>query len=168
MFYYPGFATNIILAATDMGVFMTKNNGTNWIELADGLPNTVAMHLDYNNQSGKIRLGTHGRGVWELNGSLLGITNFNSNMPEKYFLSNNYPNPFNPSTRITFGILKNQKVRLSVLDILGREISVLVNENLKPGTYEASFRADNLSSGIYFYRLTTDTYSETKRMMLIK
>ena len=168
MFYYPNFATNIILAATDVGVFMTTNNGTNWTELADGLPNTVAMHMDYNSASGKLRLGTHGRGTWELNGSLLGITNYNSELPEKYYLSQNYPNPFNPSTKISFGIVKYGFATLKVYNTLGREVAVLVNKNLSPGTYEASFRGDNLTSGIYFYKLVSNDFSETKRMMLIK
>ncbi|MFA5010435.1 MAG: T9SS type A sorting domain-containing protein [Ignavibacteria bacterium] len=168
MFYYPNFATNIILAATDVGVFMTTNNGTNWTELADGLPNTVAMHMDYNSASGKLRIGTHGRGTWELNGSLLGITNYNSELPDKYYLSQNYPNPFNPSTKISFGIVKYGFVTLKVYNALGREVAVLVNKNLNAGTYEASFRGDNLSSGIYFYKLVSENFSETKRMMLVK
>ena len=168
LIYYPGYSTNIILAATDIGVFMTTNNGTNWTELANGLPNTVAIHLDYNQASGKLRLGTHGRGTWELNGSLIGITNYNTETPGNYFLKQNYPNPFNPSTKISFGIIKQGFVSIKVYNAIGREVATLVNENLKPGTYEASFRGDNLSSGIYFYKLITNDYAETKRMMLVK
>ncbi|MFA7361824.1 MAG: T9SS type A sorting domain-containing protein [Candidatus Kapaibacterium sp.] len=168
MFYYPNFATNIILAATDIGVFMTTNSGTNWTEIAEGLPNTVAMHMDYNSASGKLRLGSHGRGTWELNGTLLGITNYNSEAPDKYYLKQNYPNPFNPSTKISFGIVKRGFVTLKVYNTLGREVAVLVNKNLSPGTYETSFRGDNLTSGIYFYKLVSNDFSETKRMMLVK
>ena len=168
MFYYPNFATNIILAANDVGVFMTTNNGTNWTELAEGLPNTVAMHMDYNAASGKLRLGTHGRGTWELNGTLLGITNYNTEQPDKYYLKQNFPNPFNPSTKISFGIVRQGFVTLKVYNTLGREVAVLVNSNLSAGTYETSFRGDNLTSGIYFYKLVSNDFSETKRMMLIK
>jgi photosystem II stability/assembly factor-like uncharacterized protein len=168
LIYYPGFATNIILAATDIGVFMTNNNGTNWTELANGLPNTVAIHLDYNQASGKLRIGTHGRGVWEMSGSLIGITNSNTNVPDNFYLKQNFPNPFNPVTKISFGIVKSGFVNLKVYDALGREVSNLVNENLKTGNYEVTFRGDNLSSGMYFYRLTVNDFTETKRMMLIK
>jgi hypothetical protein len=169
LIYYPGYSTNIILCANDMGVFMTSNNGVNWTELAQGLPNTVAMHMDYNNQSGKLRLGTHGRGTWEMSGSLIGITNYNNTVPGSHFLNQNYPNPFNPNTKISFGIKKAGIVNLTVFDALGRKVSTLINnENLKPGTYEATFRGDNLTSGIYFYRLTTNDFAETKKMMLIK
>ncbi|MCE1164305.1 MAG: T9SS type A sorting domain-containing protein [Bacteroidetes bacterium] len=168
MFYYPGHSTNLVLCATDIGVFMTTNNGVNWTELANGLPNTVAMHLDYHQASGKLRIGTHGRGTWELNGALIGITNYSSIVPEKMFLSQNYPNPFNPSTKINFGVKEQGFVTLKIYDMLGREVTTLVNGELKPGTYEATFRADNLTSGIYFYRLITRNYSETKKLTLIK
>ena len=168
LIYYPGYATNVILAATDVGVFMTNNNGTKWTELADGLPNTVAIHLDYNQASGKIRIGTHGRGVFELSGQLIGITNYNSGVPEKFYLKQNYPNPFNPTTRVSFGVVKSGFVNLKVYDALGREVANLVNENLKSGNYEVTFRGDNLSSGMYFYKLSVNDFTETKRMMLIK
>ncbi len=168
MIYYPGFSTNIILAATDIGVFMTTNNGTNWTEIAEGLPNTVAMHMDYNPASGKLRLGTHGRGTWELNGSLVGVTNYNTEIPEKYYLKQNFPNPFNPVTKISFGIAKQGFATLKVYNMLGKEVETLVSKDLKPGTYEAAFRGDMLASGVYFYKLTTNDFSETKRMMLVK
>jgi len=168
LIYYPGYSTSVILAATDVGVFMTNNNGTNWTELANGLPNTVAMHLDYNQASGKLRIGTHGRGVWELTGSLIGISNYNSNLPEKFYLKQNFPNPFNPVTKISFGIVKSGYVNLKVFDALGREVANLVNENLITGNYEVTFRGDNLSSGTYFYKLSVNDYAETKRMTLIK
>ncbi|MDD5360642.1 MAG: T9SS type A sorting domain-containing protein [Ignavibacteria bacterium] len=168
MFYYPGHATNVILAATDIGVFMTNNNGVNWIELANGLPNTVAMHLDYNAAANKLRIGTHGRGTWEMSGTLIGITNYSSIVPDKFFMSQNYPNPFNPSTKITFGIKEAGFVTLKVYDMLGREVSSLVNKDLKAGTYDVTFSGANLTSGIYFYRLTAGKFSETKRLSFIK
>lgn len=168
LIYYPGYSTNVVLAATDVGVFMTNNNGTNWTELADGLPNTVAIHLDFNQASGKLRIGTHGRGVYELNGTLIGITNYNSNVPEKFYLKQNYPNPFNPTTKISFGVVKSGFVNLKVYDALGREVSNLVNENLKSGSYEVTFRGDNLSSGMYFYKLSVNDFTETKKMLMVK
>ncbi|MCX6161233.1 MAG: T9SS type A sorting domain-containing protein, partial [Ignavibacteriae bacterium] len=168
LIYYPGYATSVYAVGTDIGVFVTSNWGANWIEIADGLPNTVAIHLDYNNLTGKLRIGTHGRGVYELSGQLVGISNYNNSVPEKYTLSQNFPNPFNPVTKINFGIKKPGFVTLKIYDALGREITNLVNQNLKEGSYEVTFRGDNLNSGVYFYKLITDGYSETRRMMLVK
>jgi hypothetical protein len=91
-----------------------------------------------------------------------------SNVPDKYSLSQNYPNPFNPITNLKFSIIKTEQVKLVVFDITGREVQTLVNESLQPGTYETTFDGSLLTSGIYFYKLITDGFIETKKMMLIK
>jgi len=98
----------------------------------------------------------------------IGIQPISNEIPENFSLSQNYPNPFNPSTVIKFQVASLSEVKIVVLDILGREIATLGNEQLQPGTYEADFDASNLVSGVYFYRLITDEFSETKRMILIK
>jgi len=96
-----------------------------------------------------------------------GITSENE-IPLKYDLSQNYPNPFNPSTSISYQILQGGNVSLKVYDINGKFISELVNENKPAGNYEVPFSGEGLSSGIYFYRIETGNFSQTKRMMLIK
>ena len=83
-------------------------------------------------------------------------------------LHQNYPNPFNPSTKIKFDIPSASKVNLSVYDITGKQVASLVNERFSPGSYEYDFNASNLPSGTYIYKLQTDTYSDAKRMLLIK
>lgn len=89
--------------------------------------------------------------------------------PIKYKLDQNFPNPFNPVTQIKFEILKNNTfTRITVYDITGKEIQTLVNEKLNKGTYLITFDAVNHSSGVYFYKIFTDDYSDTKKMMLIK
>ncbi|MCX6165293.1 MAG: T9SS type A sorting domain-containing protein, partial [Ignavibacteriae bacterium] len=169
LIYYPGYSTSIYLAATDVGVFMTNNYGTNWVELADGLPNTVAIHLDYNEASGKIRIGTHGRGTWEILGIITGLSNNNYEVPNNYTLFQNYPNPFNPNTKIEFKIKEKGLVTLKVYNILGKEISTLVNKNLSAGTYDLTFYGENYSSGLYFYSLFVDGNKiDSKKMLLIK
>jgi hypothetical protein len=97
------------------------------------------------------------------------------NVPEKYSLEQNYPNPFNPSTVIKYTVggagglgLGASKVKLSVYDILGREVAVLVNESKAPGEYEVRFNASELSSGVYFYRLTAGDFVQTRKMVLAK
>jgi len=98
----------------------------------------------------------------------IGITPISTIIPAKFNLSQNYPNPFNPSTRIKFALPKNEFVNIKIYDILGKEISTLVNENLTAGYYEVEFNANNLSSGMYFYKFESSTFTDVKRMVLIK
>jgi len=88
--------------------------------------------------------------------------------PNDYSLSQNYPNPFNPSTTIKYQLPKSGKVTLKVFDILGREVASLVNEFKPAGTYEVSFNASALPTGIYFYKLTAAPFTQTRKMLLIK
>jgi photosystem II stability/assembly factor-like uncharacterized protein len=172
MFYYPGYSTSVLLIASDVGVFIS-NDGRSWTELANGLPNTVSIHLDYNLAHKKLRVGTHGRGVWEFSGDIIGIVNRNSNIPESFMLYQNLPNPFNPSTLIKFDIpsgVKNQSsnVRLIIIDVLGREIATLVNEKLNAGSYEVNWDASGYPSGVYFSKLITDDCVDVKKMLFVK
>ena len=102
--------------------------------------------------------------------STIGIRNITTQIPDKFNLQQNYPNPFNPVTKIKFDIASHSvgQTFLSVYDITGREISTLVNENLQAGSYEVTFDGSNIPSGIYFYRLKSGNYFETKRMVLVK
>jgi len=90
------------------------------------------------------------------------------NIPQKYLLEQNYPNPFNPSTVIRYEIGDTRFVTLKVYDVLGREVAVLVNEQLSAGSYEVEFDAESLTSGIYFYKLQSGSFIESRKMMLIK
>ncbi len=87
---------------------------------------------------------------------------------EDFNLEQNYPNPFNPSTIISFAVPKKSNVRLTIYDVLGNEISVLVDEELSPGRYSAKFDAVNISSGVYFYRIEAGLFVEMKKMLMIK
>lgn len=100
--------------------------------------------------------------------TVIGIRNSNSIEPEGFQLYQNYPNPFNPSTNIKYVLARNGHVTLKVYDILGKKIATLVNEFEKAGTHEKYFYANNLSTGIYIFKLTSDGFSEEKKMMLIK
>ncbi|MCX6160202.1 MAG: phospholipase D-like domain-containing protein [Ignavibacteriae bacterium] len=101
-------------------------------------------------------------------GETIGIQKISSETPSKFSLSQNYPNPFNPTTNIQFSMCNYQFVTLKVFDMLGREIATLVNEKLAPGSYKVTFNGMDYSSGVYFYRLTTNNFTDTKRMLLIK
>ncbi|MGB9696289.1 MAG: T9SS type A sorting domain-containing protein [Ignavibacteria bacterium] len=168
MIYHPGVPTGIYLVATDVGVFATDNYGQQWFELAQGLPNTVCLDLDYNLKSNKIRVATHGRGVWEFTGSISFISQTNIGTPEKSTLFQNYPNPFNSYTKIEFTLAKSQNVKLSVHDIVGKTVEVIINKNLASGHYKLNFFAVNLPSSIYFLRLQTEEGTFIKVLVLIK
>jgi len=98
----------------------------------------------------------------------VGISSISSVIPDKFELANNYPNPFNPVTNIEFSIQKTSNTVLNIYDISGKLVSTLVNQVLQPGVYKYDFDATNLSSGIYFYRLENEFFTDTKRMILIK
>jgi hypothetical protein len=93
---------------------------------------------------------------------------FESQIPSNYYLMQNFPNPFNPSTLINYSIPEQTHVILKIFDMLGNEIKTLVNKEQYAGNYEVKFNASFLSSGIYFYRLQTGSFTDTKRMILIK
>jgi hypothetical protein len=102
-----------------------------------------------------------------------GLTQISNETPKSFSLSQNYPNPFNPTTKIQFSIpshshLERAGVRLIIYDALGHEIQTLVNELLQSGTYEVIFDASNFSSGVYYYKLETESFTQTKKMVLIK
>lgn len=89
-------------------------------------------------------------------------------LPSKYELSQNYPNPFNPTTKINFALPKDGFVKITMYDLLGRELRVLVNENKSAGYYSVDFSGEEFSSGFYFYKMESNSFVETKKMMLIK
>lgn len=99
---------------------------------------------------------------------VIGISMISSEVPSGFSLGQNYPNPFNPSTTIKFDIQKSGPVTLKVYDVTGKEVRSLVNEKLGTGTYEYNFNASNLNSGVYFYKLVSGNYSETRKMLLVK
>ena len=98
----------------------------------------------------------------------VGIHSNGSEVPSSYKLEQNYPNPFNPTTNIRFSIPKTGVVKLAVYDAVGNEVEVLVNGSVPAGSYRADFDASRLSSGVYFYKLTGEGFSDTKKMMLVK
>jgi photosystem II stability/assembly factor-like uncharacterized protein len=165
---------NYTFAGTDSGVFVSSNNGLSWRNKSDGLPalHSVNKILVSNGYifAGIFDGGIYRRGVSEI----IGIQNISTEIPASYSLSQNYPNPFNPSTKIKFSIVSSPHgvggdlVLLKVYDIMGREVQTLVNEDLKAGTYEVTFDGSTQNSGVYFYKLTTDGFTETKRMILLK
>jgi hypothetical protein len=100
--------------------------------------------------------------------STVGLEPISGSIPVLYSLEQNYPNPFNPVTTIKFNIPKSGVVKLSVYDMMGREVTTLVNQELLAGRYSVDFNALSLASGVYFYKLQAGEFTDTKKMMLIK
>jgi len=157
-----------LIGPIGMGVYLSTNNGTTWINRNQGFPYAITVWTllilnDY------IYAGTFESFVWRRPLSeIIGIQNISTETPSKYSLSQNYPNPFNPMTNVKFSIVNSGDVKLVIYDIQGREVQTLVNERLQPGTYEAAFDGSMLNSSIYFYKLATNGFTETKKMILIK
>jgi hypothetical protein len=116
-----------------------------------------------------IFVGTETGGVFRAQVSAL-VTGVNENteLPNEFHLSQNYPNPFNPSTTISFSIPSQSYVSLKVFDALGREVSVLVSQELTAGTYSHQWTSTGLPSGVYFYRLQAGNFSESRKLVLVK
>ena len=96
------------------------------------------------------------------------VKQISSEIPEGFSLYQNYPNPFNPTTNIKFDIQKSSYIKLTIYDILGREIKTLVDENLSAGRYEVNWDGSGYTSGVYFYRLRARDFVDVKKMVLVK
>lgn len=106
--------------------------------------------------------------VWKFGTFLVGLQQIGTDIPKEFSLKDNFPNPFNPVTKIRFDVPKTSIVIIKVFDILGKEIASLVNQQLQPGTYEAEWDATDYPSGVYFYKMTAGEFVKTKKMILIK
>jgi uncharacterized Ntn-hydrolase superfamily protein len=99
---------------------------------------------------------------------LTGVYGYSEIIPEKTLLFQNYPNPFNPSTNFKFSLKENSFVSLKIYNLLGEDVATIINSDLKAGTYDMKWEPGKLASGIYYYRLSTEDFTDTKRMVLIK
>ena len=147
-------------------IIRTTNGGTNWHAQKKAANAINSIHF-VNNMTGWA-VGNDGLILKTVSGGVTNLQNISSEIPTSFSLGQNYPNPFNPSTTIKFDIPKSANVKISVFDITGKEIETLVNEKLNAGTYQTEWNGMSYSSGVYFYKMITNNYTETKRMLLIK
>lgn len=159
---------------TDAGVFYTGNLGETWGVLGPGLPNSPVFDINYHQPTRKLVAGTHGRSLFEFDlGSISSVDGENNIIVKDFELYQNYPNPFNPVTRIAFAIASDSKINISVYNITGEKIIDIIDNNYQAGKHEIQFNGSDLSSGIYFYKITANstdgrTYSNIKKMILMK
>lgn len=163
----------IFAGGFETGVYVSSNSGANWLQRNDnGIGNyTIRSIITHNNY---VFIGTEGQGVYRRQlDELTAVHVTGTEIPSEYSLMQNYPNPFNPQTKILFSIpagVNNSavEVKLAIYDVMGKEIEVLANGNYKPGKYEAVWNGTGFSSGVYFYVLKTNDFTETKKMTLVK
>ena len=159
-----------------MGYSVSNNSGNYRIDkLQNGNYEIIVDLIGY--RSSRCIQQVNGLSIDDLNfilqSYLIGVDPPGNPVPENFWLGQNYPNPFNPTTTIRFSIppfegSSGRIVTVTIYDILGREVATLVNEQLKPGTYEVEWDGREFSSGIYFYKLISGNYLETKKMVLLK
>jgi len=155
------------------GIYISTNSGSNWSQAftAGGTP----ADIDFSAVLGCPRGWVVGSGGFiDRMDVVLGISSGNTGIPERFVLEQNYPNPFNPRTVLAFHLPVFSSVRLIIYDILGREVTTLVNQQLHPGTYKVDWDGSGYPSGVYFYTLLAEQtslsapFSDTKKMLLVK
>jgi photosystem II stability/assembly factor-like uncharacterized protein len=151
------------------GIYRSVDYGDTWELIRNGLPSPV---IDINSlavdSDDYLYAGTNGMSMFKTTTSTVTSVEEIKLNPVSFYLEQNYPNPFNPNTKIHFTIPRESHVTLKIYDILGKEMETLVNEIVQPGNYERLYDGSRLTSGVYFYRLVTDSYTSTKKLILLK
>lgn len=158
---------NDVFIGSTSGILLSRDNGNTWRFKNEGINGTWGSFvLVYGN--GYIFAPNFGKTYKRLYTEIISVRNISTEVPDKFSLSQNYPNPFNPSTTIRYQIPKQEVITLKIFDVTGKVIETLVNEKQSPGTYEVNWNASKYSSGVYFYRVEAENFTDTKRMLLIK
>jgi hypothetical protein len=157
---------NLYVSYNHDHVYRSTNKGDSWQLLTAGLPSTTYI-CSFTEANGKIYAGTNNEGTFYLRNTTVGVQNGNE-IIEKYSLKQNYPNPFNPATRINYELPMTNHITIKVYDAIGNEVKTLVNGKQNAGSYSVNFDASALPSGVYYYKLVTENFSDTKKMILVK
>lgn len=158
--------THLIAGTSGYGVFVSADHGTTWIQT--GLTNQHVPSLIVNGEY--LFAGTWGAGVWRrpLSEIISSVEFPLTQPPIQFSLQQNFPNPFNPSTTISYALPRRSNVMLTVFNTLGQQVATLVNGEIGAGFHSVEFNAAGLASGAYFYKLQGGSYVDTKRLLLIR
>ncbi len=161
---------NVIYAGTQTGLYRSTDKGASWTFYNNSFtPSKNVIGISKEMNSGDTVIVCTKDAVYKVfHDFIVGIGISNSSIPDSYKLEQNYPNPFNPSTKIKFGLSKEGFTSLKIYDALGKEILSNINRVLQPGTYEVEFNASGYASGIYYYKIISGDFSETRKMVLAK
>jgi photosystem II stability/assembly factor-like uncharacterized protein len=167
-FYWDGTSNLLIEICFNNSVWTNNSN----VNSSDATNMTYHQHLDLPAGDGCTGITT---GLIQatrpnicFSQTISGTAKNNNPVPDKYYLSQNYPNPFNPTTKISFSLPKSGYITLKVYDILGKEVTELINETKQAGNYIVDFNALDLTSGVYFYKLESEGFSDIKKMIFLK
>lgn len=170
IYAFASYSSNLFVGTLRNGVFLSTNNGKDWNTVNTGLTYLDVQALEIS--GAYIFAGTSPVGVWRRPLSELITSAESTPSPDVFKLEQNYPNPIhsgnNTVTTIKFQIPSTSAVTLKVYNTLGMEVATLVDEVKNPGSYDAPFDASGLSSGLYFYRLQAGSFTETKKLILLK
>ena len=155
-----------LYAGTNAGVFCLPGGAGTWKQVTTGMPALKVSSFATSN--GNLLAGTAGGGVWMRKPSEMSVPIPEYGTPTHFSLSQNYPNPFNPSTTIRYGLPSRSHVSLTVFNALGQQVSLLQSGEQDAGYHEVKFDAQHLPSGVYFYRMQTGNFTETKRLLLLR
>ena len=159
--------TLLFAGTISSGVYISTNYGDTWETFNNGNPLGSIVELMHDNTY--VYAATLGGGIYRYNkNNITSIEGITSSDPTSFELNQNYPNPFNPITKISWQSAVSSWQTLKVYDMLGNEVATLVDEFRGAGSYEINFDASNLSSGVYFYKLQTGAYTQSKKMILMK
>ncbi len=159
----------VMWAATDMGIFESRDHGQTWSYADNGLPAVSVWRIRI--VGDEIVLATHGRGIWTLNINEVqtNIERVTDEIPDSFELLSNYPNPFNPSTTVSFKVATESHIRLTVFDMLGRKVATLTDQPYTGGIHQVQWDASAVASGQYIYRMeVNDKLIGAKAMVLVK
>jgi hypothetical protein len=161
-------STSSAFSVNSISGLVTVKSGTSQYLVIIFTPTDTNTHsgyikLVYNALGSPDSIAVSGKG-----NKLTGVADAQSLLPKEFALAQNYPNPFNPSTQITYAVPKAAKITLEIFDVLGRKVATLVDGVVTPGYYTANFNASSMSSGIYFYRLSSPGVTFTKKMLLLR
>jgi len=148
-------------------VYVSTNDGANWTTSYTA-PDGINNHMTKSRSGFTIWLVRSNGGISRYGTPIVNIYQNSKKIPSSYLLNQNYPNPFNPETKIEFQIPEKNFVSIKIFDCLGKEISTLVSEFLQPGSYSTDFNASGLPGGVYFLKMISGGFSETKKMILVK
>ena len=155
-------------------VWVSTDKGESWVLQSSGLELEHGILISYGiNSQGFLYAGQEGGYIYRTTLNTIGVKKLSELLPSSFKLYQNYPNPFNPASTIKFdipsaGARYNVPVQIVIYDVLGKQIARLLNEKLSPGSYSVTWDAVNYPSGVYFYKLISDGYVVTKKMILVK
>lgn len=168
----PKDPARIFISGVDMGVYYSFDEGITWNEFNAGLSNEVVLSMT-NTKENFLFAGTYGGGVFRTIQPVTSVNNKENENPVEFYLYQNYPNPFNPSTTIKYQLSNSGIITLKVYDILGRLVTTLINEFKSAGSYEKNFNSEELSSGVYIYRITVTNngrilFTDANKMIFLR